>query len=226
MPRWLYVTGLSIILIQICSNVLPVAAWAPRWAGLSRPMRYMAATTGLMMVADFVIAALAFAHVNNLWLIHLGTPVYATLTLLGLAWWQRSPGEARAFRIAATVFVVLWLAATARFEDIHRFSNLGRPLCALLICAGSGYTLLRRSQVADNPLTREGWFWICAGLLLLYATTVLLDPVSNILLDAKSNLIYVLHPTKSVFNIVANVLLMLGFRSDSNPRVPAELVLT
>jgi hypothetical protein len=217
---------MAVLLLAVLSELLPAIAWVPRWTNLSRSLRLAAAHNALGIIAGPVGVALALRHMNNLWLGHALLPFYATFALLALAAWQRTPAEARALRLLAAVFVIFWAVATLRLENLHRFSNYARPLYDVLTCVGAAYTLLRQSMVADRPLTEESWFWVCAAWMLVGSSEVVLEPVANLLLAAGSPLVYVLHPTKAVFGIAANVLLTIGFLRQQRRSAPAALVLT
>ncbi|HSM17835.1 MAG TPA: hypothetical protein VK845_12685, partial [Gemmatimonadales bacterium] len=86
-----------------------------------------------MFMLDVVEISLGKSGIQTLWLIHAGLPVMTALILWSLSYLQLRAVPRDAMRIAAGLYVVVWLVLTGRVEDLSQFSRFNAPLQALVV---------------------------------------------------------------------------------------------
>lgn len=152
----------------------------------------------------------AQTHGNNLWVLHLGNPLETTTILLAFAGWQRDAVSARALRVAVPVYWLVWSAVFLLAEHPQEFSHYTRPLQSLLVIAVSAMTMVRGAQRGDVAPWRSDEFLISTGLLVYFGPSIMLEPVSAVLVAQHSELVRLAFTVKAWISLVAVVLITLG----------------
>jgi hypothetical protein len=199
-----------IMIASILVELAPVLAAAYVGRALTRPLFLVALCWLLMFGQDVAMWWMATHGVHNLWLSHLGIPVRATLLLFAFTAWQTDELSRVALRIANAGFFVLWLVLYLLFEDPTGFSRFASPIHAILLVAVSAYTIVRRSQQSLVPALESDWFWVGAGVLLYFAASVVISPVSRLLMVSAPELVIQAVYVKAIIYIVAYLLIARG----------------
>lgn len=141
--------------------------------------------------------------------------VATLLILAGLVQWQPGRRGRRIVGGVAVVYVVLWLLAQWEQGIAADFSQLSFPLQASVLVAGAGLTVVARVRMSDGPWTRELWFWFCIGLMLVYGTGAVLDPLMNSMFGFRDDLVRLAYYLRLVGAIGGYGLMIWGaFHSD------------
>lgn len=198
-----------ILIVSIFFELAPVIAAVRARRTLSPALALVALCFLLMFVQDVAMWRLAQLRVNNLWLVHLGVPVQTGLLLAAFSHWQREEVERLTLRIALLGFLLIW-AGLFLVEEPDSFTQFSGPLRSVLLVTVSAWTLIRRSQETTAPVARADWFWISTALLLYFATSALINPVSRVLMESAPHLVQQAFLTKATFNICLYLLVARG----------------
>jgi hypothetical protein len=204
------VSQLWLIALSMAVETVPVLIAIRRWKELSRARRFVGVTFGVMVVQDVAMLLLALRHVNNLWVAHVGNPVQTALWLFAFAAWEERELHARALRYAAAGYVIVWIAVTLLLEDWTTFGQFTLPLQALLLVTVALYMMVYHVGQQTVAPWRLDVFWVSAGAVFYFGPTVLLGPVSRLLLDSRPDLVLLAFVLKAGVNLVAYTFVAIG----------------
>lgn len=175
-----------------------------------RALQLTAVTMLAMFLLDIAMTWFGKRGIENLWLIHAALPFLTALILWSFSCLQTHNVPRDSMRIAAGLYILVWLIMSALVEDLQQFSRFTAPLQALIVLVAAGYTLVSRVRKVDIPLSAS-WFWISIGWILYFGSGVVLDPVSQVLLEAGSiDHLRMSYYVKAGINVLAYALLTLG----------------
>jgi hypothetical protein len=167
------------------------------------------------LIITFIITGwmtyLASHGTNNLWLIHLQTPMEFTFFMWLFARWQEDAFLKRFFQITIPVFVCVWAALVFFVEKIDQFSTYSKPTETILLIIASGYCLFQVNKEKVESLFRQPSFWISSGALIYFTGTVILFTVSNLLLRESEAELRTAWWVVIILNIIANLFYLAGF---------------
>lgn len=167
----------------------------PLWFGwrrrraLTPALRWVMVYLALTFLEDHFAVFWARGGRHNLWVSNLYTPVELFILAMVFAGWQLRERWVTVIRITALVFAVWWGVMMLTVESLFSFARFTRPVEALLVITVAAWTLVQRTRHTVSPLTLHPWFWVSAGALLYFAYTLLLTPVSFILLSSSAELV-------------------------------------
>lgn len=138
--------------------------------------------TAVQLLESLAQLLLGLHDVHNLWLVYVLAPVDCGVLLWALSLWQTNEVSRLAFRVAIPASVVAFYVLAATLDATSRFSRAALPMVQLVALAAAAYTLVSRSRIARGDLVWEDWFWVCAGMTLLFALDAMIGPLSRILL--------------------------------------------
>jgi len=177
---------------------------------LPRALALTAVTMLAMFLLDATMIALGKSGIETLWIIHAALPFMTALILWSLSYLQLRLVPRDAMRLAAGLYLVVWLIMTVAVEELAQFSRFTAPLQSLVILVAAAYTLVTRLRKSSAPAAAT-WFWISMGWLLYFGSGVIINPVSEMLLTANSmEALRVTFYVKAAINILAYALLTLG----------------
>ncbi len=183
-------------------------------AGARRPVHGARAWIVAWCVALMAIQNLAlyFAlnHQNNLWVSPVTTPVTTVLILWALSCMQVSDTGRLAVRLALAGALVLYAVLMLLFESTSTFSRAAEPTIYLLCLVVAAATLVLRSHGTRESLLGQGWFWLCAGIALYFASWSALGPLSALLVDRSPELLSLAYQVHSVIEVCAMAAIAWG----------------
>ena len=178
-----------------------VIGWL-RWPRLDRGGRWLVG--GVTVSAAFLplMLALLLAGRSNR-LVHEFEMLLETVAMvIAFGWWQPdSRRQQRAWWLLG-LFLVLWVGAQAIQGLDSDFSYVSAPIAGLVKVGAAGYTLVGRVQAARGRWTDNLWFWAAVGIMVIYGTGVILDPVWFQVFRARDDLVV----TAFVIYVAGNVL--------------------
>jgi len=106
--------------------------------------------------------------------------------------------------------VLVWAALFALVEDRAVDSTVVEPLYMLLALVVTVFTLAARSATERQPLMRQDWFWVCAGLALYLGSNAAFSPLVAALVEHHPDLVLRAFAVKSALDIAAFLTLSVG----------------
>lgn len=195
--------------LAIWTQFLPILAFL-RLRRRSPALTILAVLLSLSVGVDIYEAYLGSHHIHNLWTSHVFAPLEGTLILLSLSYWQTGRMAQVSVRVAAALYFVVSCVMEGTIESLNRFPAAVYPLLSLLVLAVSTYTIVTRARQANDPLPGHDWFWISIAWCLYQATTVITEPLANMLLAARSPLLLSLFNLRGVVQVVSYTLMAVG----------------
>ena len=201
----------SFIFISAASAFIPVIAGLFCARFTPRDLKIFLLYLAINCLSNIVSIGLAMMKLNNLWLLHVFTPIQFALFIWIFSQWQKPPVK-HFFLSAIPAFTLVWLLAMLFFENISRFNSLTRPLEALVLIGVSGFTLYQLQQESIGILFRKPSFWIASGTLIYFSGMIILYTLSNSLLEVSIETLRTVWLTiQPTVNISANLLFAAGF---------------
>jgi len=185
---------------------IPLAAALRSGIGsLPAPLRVVSIYVAVTLVESCVMTWLSIRSIENLWLIHIFTPVGVFLLLLAFARLQVHELARTMILAMIPLFLITWAFLLVTSDSLADFPVYGRTVSALLIVAVAAYTLLVLSQHALTAVTSQPWFWLTVGLLVYFPYLVMLNPLSSALHGRSEELLFTLYRVNAALMIVSNL---------------------
>jgi hypothetical protein len=140
---------------------LPLLAALRYGRRLPAPRVWLAVWCVALLAGDLVL--LWFRSGGNLWLFYLIVPLHNAIMLWTLSLWQEDPVSRLAFRVAIPLDLLALVALIPAVQSGSTFNQFTWPFQALVLLAGSLYTLVRRSIAEPERVTSRDWFWATLG---------------------------------------------------------------
>ncbi len=207
-----YFIGQSLI-----PQIYALSIFVPILAALPKANRVGTALTIFFVyeLISFVLTVsqmyLAAHKINNLWLIHLQTPIEFGFFVWVFSLWQDDAFVKRFFRLTIPVFFCLWLILAFFVEKIDEFNTFSKPTEAILLIVASGYCLFKVNQEKVESLFSEPSFWISSGTLVYFTGTVIIFTVTNLLLHESLEELRMVYQVVFVMETIANLFYAGGF---------------
>lgn len=188
---------------------LPLLAAVRYRRRLPAPRVWMAVWCVSLLAGD--MALLWFRNVgSNLWLTYVVVPLQNAIMLWTLSLWQEDPVSRLAFRVAIPLYLLALAALIPAVRSGSTFNQFTWPFQALILLAGSLYTLVRRSIREPERVTSRDWFWVTLGTSLFFAFRVALPPFVELMLHANPELTRLAYVVSAWADIVSYVLVARG----------------
>jgi hypothetical protein len=147
---------------------------------------------------------------NNLWVNYVVVPLHNAIMLWALSLWQDDPVSRLAFRVAIPLDLLALVALIPAVQSASMFNQFTWPFQALVLLAGSLYTLVRRSIAEPERVTSRDWFWVTLGTSLYFAFRMALPPFVELMLHTNRELTRLAYVVSAWADIVAYVLIARG----------------
>ena len=201
----------TIAIADFISNLVPVAIGAWRFRSLSRPLRPFFGLVVLAALSEWVSFAMATNGIHNLWLIQIYHLIAASGIILLFSTWRTGTSVDALSKAFVGAYVLLWIVAKFAFEPITADDQYTYTVaCAACLIAAVWY-LSHVARQEDLELPREPQFWMACGVLLYYATNVVLfSEFHRVILSSKMDfaVVWQLHWGA---DILVNLLFSYGF---------------
>ena len=190
--------------------VLVSVGGALRWRRLDRGGRCFVGAVGASTAFVPFSLALLFAGRSNHLLNEVSLLVETGLILAAFAWWQPTAARQRVMWWIEVGFVTTWIVAQAIQGPAADFSYISIPVAGLVKVGAAGFTLVGRIQAADGRWTDSLWFWTTLGVMVIYGTEVVLDPLWAQALGMRDDLSVAAFAVNTVGNVVGYGLMARG----------------
>ena len=198
--------------------LLPLLAGWGRRAELSHAQHLFLLYVSFEFALQLTNFALGRLSLNNHWLAYLVTPVETAVILGTFSLWQIDEGMRKALRIAAPLMLLFWVPPLLNWEPRTGFSIGIDSIQAILCLAAAAYTVVRRSMDTTEQAQAQEWFLIGAGVMLLFAASALMGPLSNYLMTRSVETAIAVLSVQAGVQVLANVLFYYAMRCPLNPQ--------
>lgn len=195
------------ILVSALSSLIPILGglFVTRW--LVKEMRILFAYLIASFLVTVIMYLLAAKGINNLWLMHLFTPVQFGCLIWVFSFWATPSTHQRLFWWSIPSFFLVWAIGLFLIENINHFNSFTRPLEAVLLILASSYVLFQENVRDSGRTIRRPQFWVGSATVIYFTGMVILYSLSNVLLkDSIEILGLIWSPIQMVVNIAANCL--------------------
>jgi hypothetical protein len=196
--------------VAIASEALPIAAGGYGRTRLTPARRWIIAWCALLLLIDGVAFVAARLYHRNLWVGQVFAPAEGALLFWALSCWQTEPAARTTLRASIPAYLVVWAILLVTTEDRSTFSTVVEPVYMLLGLLGAAFTLVSRSAVETQSLTRQDWFWVCAAVALYTGSNAALSPLGAMLVEHRPDLVIRAFYVKCSLDIIAFITLSLG----------------
>lgn len=150
-------------------------------------------------------------HVNNLWLVHLFTPIQFGFLMWVLSSWQENVNVKRLFQLLIPAFIFVWAIAAVFVEPRNEFNTFSRPTESILLIIASGYTLYQVNKEKVESLFSQPSFWVGSGTLIYFTGMVILFTLTNVLLSSSNETLRTAWTVQWIMSVIANILYVGAF---------------
>ncbi len=192
------------------AQALPVLAAARYGRRLPAPRRWILVWCLALLAADVAQLWARSGGTNNLWLLYLAVPLHSAIMLWTLSLWQEDPVSRLAFRVAIPLVLLTLVALVPAAHSAARFNQLAWPFQALILLAGSLFTLVRRSINEPERVTSRDWFWVTLGTSLYFAFRMALPPFVELTLATNRELARLAYVVSAWADLLAYILIARG----------------
>jgi hypothetical protein len=189
---------------------LPVLAAARYGFKLPSPRRWIVVWCIALWATDAAQLYFRGPGVNNLWIQYTGVPLHNAIMLWALSLWQRDPVWRLAFRVAIPLVLLALLVLIPAVQSAARFNQIAWPFQALVLLAGSLFTLVTLAIREPERVTANDWFWVTLGTSLFFALRVALPPFVELTLHTNRELARLAYVVSAWTDIVALFLIARG----------------
>jgi len=197
--------------IKFAVDVIVCALGLIRWQNLGRDTRILAVYFSVSVALSLLQFHLASQRINNLWLMHLFTPIqYAFLAWI-FALWQNDHRIRLGLQLSTILFAVLCLSGALFFEDPRAFNIYTKPVESVLLVFFSGQMLYAINKRSLEPLAPQPTLWISAATLIYFSGLAVLYGLSNTLLSQSAETLRSAWIAHTVVGIIANLLYGVAF---------------
>lgn len=216
----------------------PLITWIVMWAkvvalgaALYRPSRLRGPRVGIALYLAIGVGANLAAWLwtsyfrlgNNHFITYINQPLQGVALLWAIAEWQVIPVLRRTVRLCVPLVLVCWFVDLVVIGDTGNFSMFGLPVQGLVVLAAALMALVTRSVLAEEPVLRQGWFWILSGVAVLSATGTVVYIMQHAAIEAGDYVFVDLtHRVKSGINLVALLAIIGGLLWPSRPAFSGE----
>lgn len=200
-----------IIAIASWSIVLPIAITAVRYHRLNKAMIAVVRFVFLGAIIELVSSYLSSRHQNNLWLLHLYTPLEFACILWFFYHALNGALSKSIFWGAAAGFGLLSGLNSAFFQPIDTFNTYARSLEGILIIALCLFWCYRTLvEMKIQRLEKDPAFWAMTGFLLYFSGNVLLFAFSNYILYINKSMNLYIWAFHALFSILLHLFITTG----------------
>lgn len=196
--------------ISVASEAVPALVALVRWRRLPAARTWVVVWCLLLVTMNLIGRWFGVRGINNHFIVYAAIPFQGATILWALSLWQVKPMARLTMRTAIPPFVVAWLLLTLLVEDFSNFSAVAEPVYSLLALGASLYTVLARSTVTQEPLLKQDWFWICAGLAIHFGALATLTPLGAAYVRTNPDLVVRAYIVRAWVNILAFAFITIG----------------
>ncbi len=190
--------------------VLVAAFGAFRWRRLDRGGQWLVAAVGVSAAFIPFSLWLVFAGRSNRLLNEASLLSETLLILVAFWWWQPTAHRRRVVAWTLAGFLLAWLGAQWIQGRAAAFSFISVPIAGLVKVGAAGYTLVGRVQATESRWTDHLWFWATSGIMVIYGTGVILDPLWAQVFGVRDDLGLAAFIVNTVGNVIGYLMIAWG----------------
>lgn len=205
-------------LLQYAGSVAPLAVViaAALGRGFAVPARRWAAIWCALFIAqDAIAVSLGWRGFNNHWVSYVFQPALGASGLWALAHWQPDSTGRSALRFAIPLVVVVNIGLMLVVDDRSTFSLVASPFHHITLLLAAMWTFLRRSLASEEPLLKQDWFWVTAGIMLFAATGTAIGPLAWYFVGPRVDLLHAMLNVRAAANVAAFAAITWGMLCQS-----------
>lgn len=202
--------GFNLGYLITAAMVLVTGIGAFRWRRLDRGGRWLVAAVAVSAAFIPFSLRLVFAGRSNRLLNEASLLSETVLIIAAFAWWQPTEHRRRVVWGILGGFVVAWLAAQWIQGRSAEFSYVSVPIAGLVKVGAAGYTLVGRVQSTEGRWTDHLWFWATSGVMVIYGTGVILDPLWAQVFGVRDDLGLAAFVVNTVGNVLGYLMIAWG----------------
>ena len=161
-------------------------------------------------ISNMAARYLGVRHINNHFLTYIFICVQGPAILWAISHFQAKPVARLTLRLVIPPFLLAWLILTVLVEDTSNFSPIAEPIYSMLALGAALYTLVTRSAQESEPLMKQDWFWICAGLSLHFAALTVMTPFAAAYVKNNPDMVIQALEVRAGINVLAFSIMTLG----------------
>jgi len=192
------------------AQALPVFAALRYGLRLPEQRRWIVVWCLALLASDAALLWFRAPGYNNLWLQWVTVPLHNAIMLWTLSLWQQDPVSRLAFRVAIPLDLLALLAFIPAVQSAATFNQFTWPFQALVLLAGSLYTLVRRAIGEPERVTSQDWFWVTLGTSLFFSLRIALPPFVELMLPTNRELTRLAYVVSAWADILAYILIARG----------------
>ena len=193
------------------SGFLVVLAGVYNFRRLNREMGILFSYFVISIVVSSVQYVFAISGKNNLWTMHIFTPIQLVFLMTVFIAWQRNATIKRFMQGSMVLFMIVWFLSILYLEQLQQFNWFTRPLQSFILIIASGVTFSQVQREELLSIRYEPRFWVSAATLLYFCGVIVLFALSNKLLAVSIDTLRLAWPVQAFVAIVTNILYGLGF---------------
>ncbi len=190
-----------------------------RYRHLSKDLRILTVYFFVSAMSSVLQYYLATRHINNLWFIHLFTPIQYAFFAWIFSTRQKEKRRRLALQASTIVFALLCLGGVLFFEDLRSFNSYTKPVEGLLLVFLSGRLLYEIDKESLDSLARQPQFWFSAATLVYFSGLLVLHALSSLLLSRSVETLRTAWVAHSVVSIISSSLYGVAFLCPSTRQI-------
>jgi len=201
----------TLFIFSTVISLVPIIISFFFWNKQPKELRILTFYLVVGLMFSTVMWILGSQKINNLWMMHLFTPIQFGLLMWIFSFWFKGPIR-RVVLLSIPVFTLFWVVVLMFFESFSHFNTYTRPVEALILIIVAGHTLYKTNKEDAETIFRMPRFWVASGTLIYFSGMILLYAVSNNLLAMSMETLRMVWLTiQTTSQIMSNLLFIGGF---------------
>lgn len=194
------------------SPLIPIAYYFFSCRQADPPLRFFLYYLYVSITLSVLMTIVAFMGMHNLWLMNIGSLLYAGLIMWGFSLWQESARTRKMMRLFIVVFAVIWSVEVIYFDRFFGFTTVARPIEGVAFVFSALLTIHQANKDTMLPIVDQPKFWISSGVILYFAGMIFLNLISNSLLKLSAETLKSALLIQPGLNLAAHLFYTWGFR--------------
>ncbi len=199
-------------ILQYCP-LIPLLAGAPNFKKLDPPLRVLLYYTALSLLLTIAMTVIALHRLNNLWLMNFSEPVEFAMLLWMFQCWESDSRLRTLIRSLIIPYLLAWFYEVIAGGRWFGFTTYARPIEGIVLTFVACLTIYRVNRNLNEPITDKPSFWVSAGTLLYYGGVIIIDLVSESLLEKSDETLRQVLLLQVTLNFFSQILYLIAFRS-------------
>jgi hypothetical protein len=168
-----------IFFLALISDFLAALWGLMRYPKLSPAMKIFAVNLVVSFLSEFGLVYLGLNKLNNLWIVHLSTPIEFILLVMFLAEIEPRPVIRSMMRAAIPVYLLFFLWSEFTLEPLQTYNGISRGVSAFILVLFAGIELFRIFTNSDGAIWRSAPFVAASAIIIVFAMGMTIYVTSN-----------------------------------------------